>query len=141
MTASGQYGLLAKDFVFSTGNPRDQWAYCGTPDTSVDFPTPPPDTDTKQIQLVRTTFLGKPQVYRVSALFSCSRFTHHMLVIVFINIYGNTAYAKGATPPESVTRSVSKMLSATISGNWHSDCSWSLDADSPKGASVPFPEI
>jgi hypothetical protein len=56
-------------------------------------------------------------------------------------IYRSTAYAKGATQPESVTRSVSKMLSATISRNWHSDCSWSLDADSPKGASVPFPEI
>jgi hypothetical protein len=49
------------------------------------FPDTAPDTDTKQIQLVRTTFLGKPQFYRVSALFSCSRFTHHTLVIVFIN--------------------------------------------------------
>jgi hypothetical protein len=55
-------------------------------------------------------------------------------------IHRSTAYAKGATQPESVTRSVSKMLSATISRNWHSDCSWSLDVDCPKGAGVPFPE-
>jgi hypothetical protein len=51
--------LIATNFVFITGNPGNQWVYCGTPDTSVDFPTPTPDTDTAQIPLLRTTFLRK----------------------------------------------------------------------------------
>jgi hypothetical protein len=52
---------LAKEVILSAGNSRNQWVYCGTTDTSVDFPTPPADTDTAQIPLLRKEFLGKAQ--------------------------------------------------------------------------------
>jgi hypothetical protein len=107
----------------------------------VDFPTPAPDTDTKQIPLLRTTFLGKPQFISLVHPSPVRALPTTRWSLSSSTIYRSTAYAKGATQPESVTRSVSKMLSATISSSWHSDCSWSLDADSPKGSTIPFPEI
>jgi hypothetical protein len=44
-------GWMTTNFAFPPGTPEKSVVHCGTPDTSVDFPTSTPDTDRFDVQL------------------------------------------------------------------------------------------
>jgi hypothetical protein len=44
-------GWMTTNFAFPPGIPEKSVVHCGTPDTSVDFPTSTPDTDRFDVQL------------------------------------------------------------------------------------------
>ena len=46
-------GWMTTNFAFPPGTPEKSVVHCGTPDTSVDFPTSTPDTDRFDVQLSR----------------------------------------------------------------------------------------
>jgi len=54
------------NLVFLTASPRNQSVYCGTTDTSVDFLTPTPDTDTVRPLVLDATFLGRSQLVELN---------------------------------------------------------------------------